>query len=371
MKNYDETVSAVFDRIRDYNIKKKRRTVLACRVTAACCAVSLLGGSVWYLNRPTHDIPVVPATDDGTVTTTVTTEGEDTTTTTVNTTTDTKDTTTDGGVVTPPTTVTTVPAPSKPTGTKAPTTGKTEPPKTTPNKTEPSKTNPTQPTVSQTKPTATQTKPTQTTPTTQPTVPQKIVITADEPDTYDLGLPEMPLKEYPRISPALQEKMKIYSGVDVLYSVIVEVLVTNEQGEYINNLPYNNAELLQLAEEREIAYQEFVDAKEQYGWTEDVLNKQSVYKDIARQYSQRLEKLKNEYFSLFIDVQLKAFYEWSNQTPSPLSTDTRFYPIFARDPNHAFFMELTADEINELAKHDGYRIRLVFPGGDPVLVLPE
>ena len=36
----------------------------------------------------------------------------------------------------------------------------------------------------------------------------------------------------------------------------------------------------------------------QQSWTEDVLNKQSVYKDIARQYGQRLEKLKNEYFSL-------------------------------------------------------------------------
>ena len=71
MKTYDETVSAVFDRINDYNVKKKRRTVLACRVTAACCAVSLLGGSVWYLNRPTHNIPgSVP--DDTPQTTTTT-----------------------------------------------------------------------------------------------------------------------------------------------------------------------------------------------------------------------------------------------------------------------------------------------------------
>ncbi|MBQ4081791.1 MAG: hypothetical protein IJC55_00635 [Clostridia bacterium] len=71
MKSYDQTVDAVFDRIRDYNVKKKRRTVLACRITAACCAVSLLGGSMWYLNRPTHDIPgSVP--DDTPQTTTAT-----------------------------------------------------------------------------------------------------------------------------------------------------------------------------------------------------------------------------------------------------------------------------------------------------------
>ena len=102
MKNYDETVSAVFDRIRDYNIKKKRRTVLACRVTAACCAMTLLGGSVWYLNRPQHDIPVVPATDDGTVTTTVTTAPteQDVTTTTTTVDTPTTDTTTATGATT-------------------------------------------------------------------------------------------------------------------------------------------------------------------------------------------------------------------------------------------------------------------------------
>ena len=365
MKTCDEMMNSLFERRAQYvTAQRKKKKVLA-SAGATLCAVSLLGGSVWYLNRPQHDIPVTLDPDENTViTTTAAPTEQDVTTTTADT--PTTETTTDGGIVAPSTTVTTV----VPTTTAKPTTSKTQPPATTPSKTEPSNTNPTQPTVSQTKPTATQTKPT-TLPTTTPTVPQKIVITADEPDTYDLGFSEMPLKEYPRISPALQEKMKAYSGVDVLYSVIVEVLVPNEQGEYINNLPYNNAELLQLAEEREIAYQEFIDAKEQYGWTEDVLNKQSVFKDIARQYSKRLEELRNEYFSLFIDEQLNAFHEWSNQTPIPLSTDTKFYPLFARDPNHAFFMELTADEIYELAKHDGYRIRLVFPGGDGEIVVPD
>ena len=131
MKSYDQTVDTVFDRIRAYNVKKKRRTVLACRITAACCAVTLLGGSVWYLNRPTHDIPVTLDPDENTVTTTTAapTEGEDTTTTTTTVNTTAPAPTTDGGIVTPPTT--TVPGPSKPTGTKAPTTGKTDPPKST------------------------------------------------------------------------------------------------------------------------------------------------------------------------------------------------------------------------------------------------
>ena len=79
MKNYDETVDTVFDRIRAYNVKKKRRTVLACRITAACCAVTLLGGSVWYLNRPTHDIPVTITPDENEVTATTTTANTTTT----------------------------------------------------------------------------------------------------------------------------------------------------------------------------------------------------------------------------------------------------------------------------------------------------
>ena len=73
MKNYDETVDAVFDRIRAYNVKKKRRTVLACRITAACCAVTLLGGGVWYLDRNPNDAPINGVTDDNNHSTTGTT----------------------------------------------------------------------------------------------------------------------------------------------------------------------------------------------------------------------------------------------------------------------------------------------------------
>ena len=86
MKSYREIADSVFARREQYVIAQRKRKKLLASAGATLCAVSLLGGSVWYLNRPTHDIPVVPATDDGTVTTTVTTEGEDTTTTTVNTT---------------------------------------------------------------------------------------------------------------------------------------------------------------------------------------------------------------------------------------------------------------------------------------------
>ena len=331
MKNYDETVSAVFDRIRDYNIKKKRRTVLACRVTATCCAVSLLGGSVWYLNRPQHDIPVTIAPDENTVTTTAaSTEGEDTTTTI------TAPTTTDGGIVTPPTT--TVPAPSKSTGTKAPTTGRTEPPKTT-----------------------------------TTTVKDKLVITADEPEDFSSYNPEGVLEEQGPISPALKEKMEQYKGADVVYSVIVELLFSSEELEVYKQLPYTHDELIQLREERTIAFYAYIEAKEQAGgwYTQEVNVKHEVFKKLDSQYTTLLDNLRNEYSVQWRNQRLKELSDWSKEALIPLTTDTKYEAFHSCDRNYAFFMKLTAEEINDLAERDGYFIRLVFPGGDKIVVTPE
>lgn len=151
MKSYDETVSTVFDRIHAYNVKKQHRTVLARRITASCCAVSLLGGSVWYLNHA----PVTMITDGNTYTTTTTNN--------------TIDTTADSGIVTPPTTAPVTSAPSGST-----TESKTKAPSTT------ITTTPTQTTVA---PSASTTQ-SATESTTATIAPQKILITADEPDVY-------------------------------------------------------------------------------------------------------------------------------------------------------------------------------------------
>ena len=70
MKSYDETVNTVFDRIHTYQVKKQKRTAITRRIAASCCAVSLLGGSVWYLNRHPMDTPIKGiATGDNTTTT--------------------------------------------------------------------------------------------------------------------------------------------------------------------------------------------------------------------------------------------------------------------------------------------------------------
>ena len=344
MKSYDETVSTVFDRIHAYNIKKQHRAVLARRITASCCAVSLLGGSVWYLNHAPEDAPVTMITDGNTDTTTVrnstfpssatATETQDTLSTTAPVTDAPSGSTTESKTKAPSTTITTTPTQT----TAAPSVSTTQ---------------------SATEPTTTAT-----------TAPQKILITADEPDDYGSDLSELPLKEYPKISPALQEKMEIYSGVDVLYSVIVEVVWTIEEGEAINRFPYENAELLLLKEKKEIAYEAFTNAKEQYGWTEDVYEKYLFHKDLVSQYTQLRDKLFNEYAFLLLDQHVKELSDWSNRVLIPLATDSRFYPFFSPNPDYAFFMELTANEIHELAALN-YYVRLVYPGGDMEVVVPD
>lgn len=343
MKSYDETVSTVFDRIYAYNVKKQHRTVLARRITASCCAVSLLGGSLWYLNHAPEDAPVTMITDGNTDTTTVrnstfpssatATETQDTLSTTASVTSAPSGSTTESKTKAPSTTITTTP---------------------------------TQTTVAP----SVSTPQSATESTTATTTPQKILITADEPDDYGSGLSELPLKEYPKISPALQKKMEIYSGVDAIYSVIVEVVWTIEEGEAINRFPDENAELLLLKEEKNIAYEIYINAKEQYGWTTDVWEKYRIFKNIQGQYTQLHDKLVNEYAFLLLDQHVKELSDWSNSVLIPLATDSRFYPFFSPNPDYAFFMELTANEINELAALN-YYVRLVYPGGDMEVVVPD
>lgn len=351
MKSYDETVSTVFDRIHAYNVKKQHRAVLARRITASCCAVSLLGGSVWYLNHAPEDAPVTMITDGNTDTTTVrnsTFSSSATATETHN------------------TLSTTAPVTAAPSGST--TESKTKAPSTT------ITTTPTQttaaPSVSTTR-SATES-------TTAATTPQKILITADEPDVYGDVSSGILSRNKKYISPTLQEKMKLYSNDNVVFSVIVELPITIED---YNSFSSTDEELLRLEKEREAAYQEFLDAEEQYRCALDesekrqalfnMRDKQQAFQKIASEWSALYRKLENEYLQDILNQRKSELTLLSKNELVPLSTDTRFYPFFALNADDAFFMELTANQINEVAERGGYVIRLVFPEGDQPMDMPE
>ena len=315
MKNYDETVDTVFDRIRDYNVKKKRRTVLACRITAACCAVTLLGGSVWYLNRPTHDIPVTLAPDKNEVTTTAApTEGEATatTTTTVNTT---AGTTTDGGIVTPPTT--TVPAPSK-----------IEPPKTT---------------------------------ATTTAVKDKLVITADEPDDEVLDS-----SNGKRISSALQQKMELYKGADVSYAVIAVISITQEDRD--KGWWSLNEEVAQFHEEYQridaAFYEEAKRLNPDYSphdkdedikvWTDTM----RANKEYLNANTDKFLALYYQYYPAFNNIILERRSEELKKVCDMDPIDVLSELNFPSNSYRAYYVELTAEAINALAEQGGYTFTL-------------
>ena len=345
MKSYDETVSTVFDRIHAYNIKKQHRAVLARRITASCCAVSLLGGSVWYLNHAPEDAPVTMITDGNTDTTTVrnstfpssatATETQDTLSTTAPVTAAPSGSTTESKTKAPSTTITTTPTQT----TAAPSVSTTQ--------------------------SATES-------TTATTAPERILITAEGPDVYGDIANGMLSRDEKYISPALQEMMKLYDNKDVVYSVIVEIALTIEDYEECDNFANTNEEVMRLTEKVAVAYEAFLKAKEQAGsWTQDVTEKYHIHKDLSHQRTYLHDELAREYISVIRERRTTELSLVSNDALISLATDTRFIPFFAYDSNYAFFIELTADQINKLAERGGYVIRLVFPEGDQPMDMPE
>ena len=300
MKTCDEMLNSLYERRAQYvTAQRKKKKVLA-SAGATLCAVSLLGGSVWYLNRPQHDIPVVPATDDGTVTTTVAapTEGENTT-----------------------TTITTV-------NTTAP----------------------------------------------APTTSQKpLVITADEPDVFEnvpLGTPKRNGK---CISSALQEKMKVYENENVVYSVIVEVPLYSED---YSEFWHSTEELAQFHKEYYDVYYTFYDEAKRLNptwdgtnvdyirvWTEELRENYQYWLTLIAKWRALENQYRESYHIAILDQRVQILDDITGKERIPISDDTRFFAYFS-SAEYAFFMELTADEINALAECGGYIIRLVFPDGD-------
>ena len=251
MKTCDEMVNSLLERRAQYVSAQKKKKKLLASAGATLCAVSLLGGSVWYLNRPQHDIPVTPAADDDAVTTTVTTAPTEQDVTTTTTMVDTPTTTTTAAIVAPPTTV--VPT------TVAPTTGKTEPPKS-----------------SNTKQSATgyiPPLPTTTQPTT--TLPKKKVITG-----VDTGWDFVDAGSLPVFSHLLREMMDLYKDKDVLYGVVIYIEPPKLTVEQLIELGYQNpTEEQRIENEMWSAQDDFCYDDAIFGLYEDHAEKLAIYYD--------------------------------------------------------------------------------------------
>ena len=352
MKSYREIADSVFARREQYVTAQRKKKKMLASAGATLCAVSLLGGSVWYLNRPTHDIPVTPIPDENEVTTTITTAPTEqdviTTTTTVDT--PTTETTTDGGVVTP---TTTVPAPSKPTATQAPTTGKTEPPKST--------SGTKGPVTGYIPPIPTTTKPT--TP-----VKDRPLITGDESDNT-IGDHGSYSKNEIYISRTLQEKMDQYKGRDVLYAVHVAIPATNE--DKYEDFWTSTEELVQFRKE----YQDACDAYREEAWqlnpswdgksgktievwTDSLREKYEYWLSLIKKEQELNDQPLKDYLKSVLAQRLEALKAISEKEPIYIVTNT--ISVF----RYAYYVELTAEQINTLAAQGGYVFRLASEPND-------
>jgi len=122
----------------------------------------------------------------------------------------------------------------------------------------------------------------------------------------------------------VKEKMEQYKGQDVLYAVIVEVYYF--PNELLENYPEGAPYIWEENEELWYAYTE-------------------------------------KYLQPYIDQRVKKLKEITGKELIPISTDDKYFGFYAKEKN-SFFMELTAEEINELDKCDCFFIRLRHPDGD-------
>jgi len=193
---------------------------------------------------------------------------------------------------------------------------KTEPSKTTAKPTEPTKTTESSKTTKH----PTKTEPTKTTVT---TIDGKMVVFADEPSGF---IPNSrPNGGY--LHGTVKEKMEQYKGQDVLYAVIVEVYYFAKEMHEL----YPSGGVPQPKDEWE-------NEEEWFAYVE-------------------------EYLQLYIDQRVEKLKEITGKELIPISTDDKYFGFYAEEKN-SFFMELTAEEINELDKCDCFFIRLRHPDGD-------
>ena len=390
MKTCDEMLNSLYERRAQYVTAQRKKKKVLVSAGATLCAVSLLGGSVWYLNRPTHDIPVIPTSDEIEVTTTADVTPTESTTVPG----ETHTTGTSAAIVAPPTTV----APT----TVAPTTGKTEPPKS-----------------SNTKQSATgyiPPLPTTTQPTT--TLPKKKVITGVDTDWdfVDAG------GSLPVFSHLLREMMDLYKDKDVLYGVVIAIVPPSLKEEQLIELGYRNPTEEQRIENEvwfaqdDFCYDDaifglyedhaeklaiYYDARdrwlkyhfEKYGNVEDIENEairlrkmgtmasyealelevqvtilqragESGWGELYRQAKEKREEARS-YFMQVHEMERKVEAEYREkkleELRAALLAQGDATPIAA--PSYApqyeyYYAELSAEQLNALAAHGGYAFRL-------------
>lgn len=187
-------------------------------------------------------------------------------------------------------------------------------------------------------------------------------IVADNNDTYGLELEDLKSGNEKYISPSLLEKMQAYSGTNAVYRVIVEILITAED---YDEFVVTDEELLSLEEQENAAFEAYEkaltslsgvsDESKRAEIADEINEKEKIAKDLQRRCDERREKLYAEYCENIVNTRLEYASKLSETAPILISDESDIYAAYKQQ---AYFMDLTADDINDLSEKGGYLFRL-------------
>ena len=189
----------------------------------------------------------------------------------------------------------------------------------------------------------------------------------DGEDDYEGFEFSMPSVKISRISPALKEKMKEYSDVNAVYQVLVGVTLSLEDIDefYIhisNNEGYQS--LKKQCEDADKALEEVCKLIDNCEYLEDDPRRDELWQkrnDAEKKYNELCEKLTN----LEFELRKKFLDDYTQKQISYAARYSKLEPIGKTEPLSGFdrygtdyYMELTADAINELFDRKGYYFKL-------------
>lgn len=258
------------------------------------------------------------------------------------------------------TTVSTV----EPTTTVNPTTNAST---TTANPTEPSKTDPTKTTApSKTTKPPTNTEPTKTTASskteTTKTTTEPYILVGGEDDSNPFLSDSIPSLKDRLVSQALEEKMEEYRDVNAVFRVAVFWEYTVEDDNELDNFVKANEEYQSLQKQYEEAVKARREAskrcKEYEGYPYDdprvIAARDALIKAETKvqEIHSKQNKLRQELFEKYIDMLEKERISYAAKY-------SKIEPVIGCGPHGTgYYMELTADAINELADRGGYMFLL-------------
>ena len=204
-----------------------------------------------------------------------------------------------------------------------------------------------------------------------------IYVAGDTDDNYDniINDGSLSLKEK-YISPKLQEKMdlyKDYKDAEVIYRVIVTIRGTSKDYADYAEFEKNNKpeELVRAEKEYQVAWDKYQQAHDYFmkfgnannpGWQQLFSELEQTYaaaKELERACEKVRAKCQSEYLQEIFAERIEEAAELSENEPELFYTGVYLDCIY-----NNYYIDLTAEEINTLAKKEGYYYFTLAPSSE-------